>query len=155
MTTKTAAAAAITRETLLDMLRAFAEQRPGLEFANYGDVSAYRSEQRSVTKDLHQARELLRAVELRSGIDAAAILTAMREAYSGRLSLATDSKGNPCLDYCTGQYFPTEFRRAVCAVCASALWHYNRENNPGLDGHALRKRAQQDFGPSIAKRWFR
>jgi hypothetical protein len=32
------------------------------------------------------------------------------------------------IDYCTGQYFPTEYRRAACAVLASALWEYTREH---------------------------
>jgi hypothetical protein len=34
------------------------------------------------------------------------------------------------LDYCTGQYFPTEYRRAACAVLASALWSAKRDNMP-------------------------
>ena len=31
------------------------------------------------------------------------------------------------IDYCTGQYFPTEYRRAVAAICAGALWDWVRD----------------------------
>lgn len=31
------------------------------------------------------------------------------------------------VDYCTGQYFPTEFRAAVARLCASVLWTWKRE----------------------------
>jgi hypothetical protein len=33
------------------------------------------------------------------------------------------------IDYTTGQYYPTEYRRAVAAVCAGALWDYIRETS--------------------------
>ena len=35
---------------MLEKLSAFVKQRPGLEFANYGDVSIYRSEMRRISK---------------------------------------------------------------------------------------------------------
>ena len=145
----------ITREALLSLLRQFAEQRPGLEFGNYGDVSAYRAEQRSITRDLHHARTLLRQVELRFSISADDIVNAMQHAYGGRLSLAFDKEGAPYLDYTTGHYWPTEFRRAVCAVMADLLWNYTKAGWPNLDGNGLRKHLRREFGASIANRWFR
>jgi hypothetical protein len=138
------------KQTLIDKLRAFAAQRPGMEPENYGDYSSYRSEARSITKDLNEARQLLRAVELRDSITVDDIKEALRRSYSGRLSL--NEKGE--LDYCTGQYFPTEFRRAVCAVAASCLWDYTRRNNTKLDGDGLRKRLRTEFGAAIQRRWF-
>ena len=45
---------------ILSALRAFVRQRPGLDFANYGDVKLYRAEVRSITKDLHHADEGIR-----------------------------------------------------------------------------------------------
>ena len=66
---------------------------------------------RGITKDRHHAEELLRAVERRS-IDAAALKLALTGSFSGRL--AWDGKR---LSYSAGQYFPTEYRRAVfCTV---------------------------------------
>ena len=52
----------VPTQGIIDALYSFATQRPGLEFGNYGDVRAYRSEMRSITKDLHDARLLLRGL---------------------------------------------------------------------------------------------
>ena len=167
----------LTRDKIIDALDAFVRQRPGLEYANYGDVSAYRSEMRSITKDLHHYRALRSQVEL-SGITAEQLLAAF-SAYSGRLSITETSDGKVKLDYCTGQYFPTEYRRAACAVMAAALWDYKRSEcmpkpfkvygtnddwyawkdgnkpvTPVSAGSWLRKSFKRDFGRTIANRWF-
>lgn len=156
------------KELILDALRAFVAQRPGMDPRDY-DAAGYRSESRAVTRDRHQAETLLNAVAWRDGITADALLKASRSAYSGRLTIvgkysaplpphsseaytcgcgihvhpkhkltepliAAHATGCPFIalsvgvGYCTGQYFPTEYRRAVCAVLASALWDYVREH---------------------------
>jgi hypothetical protein len=117
----------LTKAQILALLDSLIRQRSGIEFGNYGDVKAFRSEQRSITRDLHDARTLLRAIEWRDGIGADELRAAFR-AFSGRLTLADDAQGRARLDYCTGQYFPTEYRKAVAAVCAAALWDYYREH---------------------------
>jgi hypothetical protein len=164
------------KQAIIDALRAFIRQRPGLEFGNYGDVTAYRAECRSIARDKREAETLLQAVSWRDGITWKDIVKASESAYSGRLSIdmgddwqiavsspnrqriesktvgfATEqdardrialwrASGSPdaeraavlpptsrvSIGYCTGQYFPTEYRRAVCAVLASALWEYTR-----------------------------
>jgi hypothetical protein len=156
----------LTKDTLCDMLSRFIRQRPGLEFANYGDVSAYRSEMRSIARDKRHAETLLAAVRWRDGITLDHLRGALRSAYSGRLSLIETDDGKARLGYCTGQYFPTEYRRAVAAVCASALWDYWRDNAPiGAGKHEphsnlenlgdyLRRTARQEFGRTIQNRWF-
>ncbi len=113
-----------TKEQIVALLDAWIRQRPGLDYGNYGDPVSYRAEVRSIGKDLQHARTLLRAVEL-SGITADELAESFNRAYSGRLSLI-EHKGKPALDYCTGQYWPTEYRRAACAVLSSALWAYKR-----------------------------
>jgi hypothetical protein len=88
----------------------------------------------------------------------------------------------PRIDYCTGQYFVTEYRRAACAVLASALWEYTRErcmpSGPNREklssgdvtywldsaragkgdfvaaGDWLRAHFAREFGRGIASRWF-
>jgi hypothetical protein len=69
-------------------------QRPGLEPANYmrgwndtAGRSAYRSDARSITKDLHDARYLLDYIAIRDSISAERILDAARHSFSGRLSI--------------------------------------------------------------------
>ena len=136
----------MTKQSIISALRAFIAQRPGLEWGNYASsdraasVCAYQQEARSIRRDLHDARALLTAVEAIEGIDAAALVDASQMAYSGRLTLVSDASGDAAVDYCTGQYWPVEYRRAVAAVCAQAL----RVHGP-VGGM---------FSRSIAKRWF-
>lgn len=141
-------------------------QRPGLDYGNYGDPVSYRAEARSIAKDRREAQTLLRAVELRDGITGDAIVHASERAFCGRLSIKPHGAGGVRLDYCTGQYWPTEYRRAACAVLASALWDYWRDNMPqgeewdrivrtgATPGSYLRDRAVQEFGRTIGRRWF-
>ena len=112
------------KQAIISALAAWIKQRPGLEYGNYGDPVSYRAELRGINRDLQDARTLLRAVELLS-IDGEALARAFQRAFSGRLSW-----DGARLDYCTGQYWPTEYRRAACAVLASALWDYYRDNMP-------------------------
>ena len=87
------------RDQILDLIETFINSRPGLEFANYGDVSAYRSESRAITRDRDHARTLLAYARWNRSIDANALRAAFRNAYSGRLSLDTDAKGRLRLHY--------------------------------------------------------
>jgi hypothetical protein len=208
------------KQAILDALDAFTRQRAGLDYRNYcsgyGDTEgrkAYFSEQRSITRDLHDYRELRKAVGYADSITADMILEASRSAFRGRLVIHEYKAGEPCprkheggskesmrcgicnatgkvsrdtvrTDYCTGQYFPTEYRKAACAVLAAALWYWTRElcmpsgaNRDGdrywLDGvkqtggttHTgrgdfvsagdwLRAHFRQQFGRGIASRYF-
>jgi hypothetical protein len=170
-----------TKEQIITLLHAWISQRPGLEAANYfgggnyaESLANYRAEVRSIGKDLAHARQLLRAVEL-SGITAEEMMAAFPRAYSGRLSLVEHPKkpGSWALDYCTGQYWPTEYRRAACAVLASMLWDYKRskcmppaiahgegdslfpwQGKPLTAGSWIRASFRREFGRGIANRWF-
>lgn len=199
----------LTKTQILEGLRAWINQRPGLEFGNYGDWSAYRSELRQITKDRQHALELLRAVSMRDSITADKLLAAFPRAYSGRLEISevyavggvtkhtystldeakavaekirqrtsaiVSIESRARLEYCTGQYWPTEYRKAACAVLASALWDQAREDMPKPDGKIsrthgpfttehdnisgktpgdwLRDHFRKEFGRSIQKRWF-
>lgn len=172
------------KQAILDALDAFVRQRSGMEFGNYGDVKSFRAEQRRVTRDLHDYRAIRQAVALRDSITADMLLEASRSAFSGRLEIVaphTDSQYNGhnlsdhwYIAYCTGQYFPTEYRKAACAVLASALWYWTREHampapkretgkpDDGLHelyngmsaGDWLRKNFRREFGRHIASRYF-
>jgi hypothetical protein len=137
----------MSKQAIIEALDGWIKQRPGLEYGNYGDPVSYRAEMRGITRDLHHARTLLRHVEL-SGITGAQLDEAFKRAFAGRL--LWDGRA---LDYCTGQYWPTEYRRAACAVLASALWTYWRDDC-GYTGAALRVHAARVFGRGIASRWF-
>lgn len=210
------------KQAIMAALDKFVAQRPGLEFGNYGDVKAYRSEMRSITRDRHDYNVLARAVERSDSITADMLIKASESAFSGRLTIKScphgDSARTTCgkhvwcgdcepgpsalcpvcngatrspvrpngtrIDYVTGQYFPTEYRKAATAILASALWDHYRENcMPVSDddirfkdndkaqmqywfktdsvrgrwlsaGDWLRAHFRREFGRGIANRWF-
>ena len=151
MQNNTAEKTETTKQDVINLLRSWVHQRPGLDFANYGDCKAYNSESRSITRDLNDARQLLRAVELRDSLTLADLLDSFR-AFSGRLEFKGDH-----LEYCVGQYWPTEYRKAACAVLASALWAYWRtdlDDSIENKGDHLHLIADREFGRGIACRWF-
>lgn len=136
------------KPAIVQALYAWIAQRPGLDFNNYGDVKAYRAELRSISRDLSDAQTLLRYVAQSPSITGDDIAAAFQRAFSGRLSWDGER-----LDYCTGQYWPTEYRAAVCAVLATVMWGYFRE--PESTGDSIRAAARRCFGRGLASRWFR
>lgn len=162
----------MNKQAMINALRAFVNQRSGIEFADYqsGDWKASREafmgDYRPILRAGREARALLRAVELRGSITAEDLAGAARRAYAGRLSFVErgESVG---VDYATVQYFPTEYRNAACAVLAQCLWEFWRECCPvgevkpdkatpslGNVGEYVRKQARNEFGRGIASRWF-
>lgn len=159
-----------TKSIICKALDSWINQRPGLEFGNYGDWSAYRSEMRSIGVQLQHARAMLRYVEWHDSITVEMILDC---AKSGRLSIVVDGD-KVRIDYCTGQYWPTEYRAAACRLLSSVIWAWMRDHcmpeghlvhnsetgetlhrYQGLRaGDWLRKNAACEFGHSIARRWF-
>lgn len=135
-----------SKSALCHALAHFIAQGPRLEFGNYGDVSTYRAEQRAITRDLRDARKFLRLVEV-SSITFEDLKAAMRDAWGGRLSW-----DGATLDYCAGQYWPTEYRKAVAAMCALALKRHCWQGAPdGFKNDQMKKQ----FGRGMASRWFK
>lgn len=133
------------KTTILNALRAFIESRPGFVWANYvGAADAYRADYRRAYKDLQDARELLRAVEL-SDLPAAIL----EETLSTARRLTWDGQR---LEYTTGQYYPTEYRAAACRALAGALWEWFR----GVEdtGDTMRRKMRNVLGARLARRWF-
>lgn len=144
------------KETYLTALFKFVSQRPGLEFGNYGSISSYRSEMRRITRQRHDFRQLARHVELAQKITAENLVEASKLAFSGRLTFV-ENGDKVGVYYCSGQYFPTEYRAAACAVLAAALWDYYRADIPPETenrGDKLRAKFKNLFGASMQKRWF-
>jgi hypothetical protein len=141
------------KEKLLQALRAWINQRPGLDPANY-DRAGYRSDSRQITQDRSDAIEILGAVAMRSYVTADHILRAAQSAYSGRMTI-TEKDDEFSIDYCAGQYWPTEYRKAAAAVLASAFWDaYRAELPKESTGDTLRSFFRGEFGPAIQQRWF-
>jgi hypothetical protein len=116
------------KTNIIEALHTFIRSRPGLEYGNYGDPVAYRAEMRGITRDLHDARTLLHSIERAHGITGRNLVDAAHSAFSGRLNIQQVDDNKVRIHYTTGQYYPTEYRRAVAAVAASALWEWVREH---------------------------
>jgi hypothetical protein len=135
---------------MLETLHRFIRQRPGLEFGNYGDATEYRRELRGITRDKRDAEAMLFCV-WRSLMVTKTLGEASEQAFSGRLTW----NGREW-DYVTGQYWPTEYRRAACAVLARALWlHWSSAwSATPFSAESVRAEAKRSLGVGIAKRWF-
>ena len=124
------------------LLRAFVAQRPGFDYRNYGTVSAYRADQKRAMRDKADALALISAFPDEA---ARGFLT---DALKGRLSLEGDH-----LEYTAGQYYPTEYRAAVCRAVSDALralsWAQSQERLT-----ETRKRMARIVGRGCANRWF-
>jgi hypothetical protein len=122
---------------IFDALEKFINARPNLDPANYGlgrgqtpdrkqwfeCRRVWQAEHRSITQDGTRARKALR--EARNYPENAAILAeSFLRAFSGRLSWNGKE-----LEYCTGQYYPTEYRKAAATV----LEYYCHEVKPKFD----------------------
>lgn len=141
----------VKKQAIIDALNRWVNQRPGLDYGNYGDPVAYRAEVRSIGKDLQHARALINYVAWHDSITAEMILDA---AKSGRLSIVV-TDGTVAIDYCTGQYWCTEYRPAVCRLLSSVIWYWMAGNINGLaTGNDIRRQAARELGTSIARRWF-
>ncbi len=143
-----------TKDTIIAALYAHVAQRPGLEFGNYGDIALYRSEMRAITKQRHDAEAMIRYCHIRDSITADDLRHAM--SGGGRLTWAEDGNGGGRLEYCTGQYWCTEYRAAVSRALSGVLWDRFREDREGkpTTGDDIRAAARRELGAPIARRWF-
>jgi len=107
----------------LRALLVFAAQNPGFEWCNYAtsdykaSLASYRGDSRPVAKQLSDIRKLKWRF---AGIDDDCVKLAAGRAFSGRLSFA-ERDGAVAVDYCTGQYWPVEYRKASLAVLKEAI----------------------------------
>jgi hypothetical protein len=112
----------------LALLREFVAQRPGLEFADYGDIYYYRQDYNFILKSKHIAEEGMRVLALSfSPDDVQRALVHKLWNSSERLHLIDLKEGRYKLQYHVGQYFPTEYRRAAASIAYTALWLLVRE----------------------------
>jgi hypothetical protein len=136
--------------TVLHALVEFANARPGLDFANYGDVRAYRSDARSITRDLHAVRELASIARYECADD-----DIIEAAHGGRVTLTPHADGWQ-VEYCAGQYYPMEYRAAVARVLASAIWRaIARQVGDRPDACSqIRRRLRHELSRSTYRRFF-
>lgn len=104
----------LNREKLTGAMKAFAYSKPGFELLNYSSETSYKSDYRHYKKDADFNREKMKYIDLiNDGLTDDEIRYCFEHSFSGRLSIADDGES---LNYCTGQYYPTEYQAALRAV---------------------------------------
>ncbi len=139
------------KQQIIAAIRAHIMSRPNIDSRDYGNIKIQRADQRKATKDAHAALAFLGAISARDDITAAAMLDPARN--TGRFSIKQDGQTIRA-DYCTGQYWPTEYRAGAARYLADVLWNYLREQDHAQTGHDLRKRAAGIIGAPLARRFY-
>ena len=132
---------------ILRALEKFAKQRSGLDWRNYGERESFLEDRRKILRDGRDARELLARCE-----HFPVALEKLLEG-DGRLMAHEEADGSLSVSYCTGQYFPTEYRSAVCRAVAGLYWERFRDDGATTREEIARK-ARNLFSAGIVKRWF-
>jgi hypothetical protein len=149
---------AASKEKLVEIIRQFIAQRSGIDRRNYqrdwsdkAGAAAFMADYREILRDGRDARRLLEYVAGRDGITAERILAT--SSGNGRLDWCYRGE-KVGLDYCTGQYFPTEYRAAACSMLAGLVWRYLADDYENNAADEVRKAARRIFGRGLASRWF-
>jgi hypothetical protein len=164
-------------------LEKWINQRPGLEYGNYGAMAPYRAELRSIANDKKSA---LKALEEARGLDPQKpeLLADAFSAFSGRLEWKTatfNASHERCascdviplavhlktctggdhriaghLEYTTGQYWPTEYRKAAASVLERYIASWRQaENDAKPQTFAYQTMADvKDANRRIGNHWF-
>lgn len=112
-------------DSALTQLCAFAAQNSGLDARNYVTMhshdregwKAYHQEARKISNDWREFKSLLMVAAI-DNVTSDDVIAAAPNAFSGRLEWYRDMG---YWEYTTGQYFPTEYRRAAIAVLELAI----------------------------------
>jgi hypothetical protein len=104
----------INRKALAQSMVEFANSKPHFDLCNYSSQSGYKSDYNKYKKyaDKNRAYGYWGFLDLLNSLDDDQIEYAFRTAYSGRLSFNNRFE----LEYCTGQYYPTEYQHALNRV---------------------------------------
>ena len=120
---------------VIKMLACYAAKNPGLDFrdycSDYRDIdgrAAYFREARDITNDLRRVREAILAAYYAGVTNDDLVECSQGE----RLTIEPTNYGYK-LDYCTGQYWPTEYRGAVARLLHRATQKAARRNLLSLE----------------------
>lgn len=109
----------------ISLLSNFVAQRPGFDLCNYASMKDYRSDYYRTLKYKKSFEALLiQAERIFSFEDLNKALGDRLKNNSGRLTYKIDRAQ---LEYCTGQYFPVEYRSAAFSVLFYSVWDLTRD----------------------------
>jgi hypothetical protein len=132
----------VAEDSAIAQLAAFAAQNSGIDPRNYYDpadrlagrrqvwldgCAAYRAEARSISEDWRRFKSAL-VMAAAEGVTDSEVIAAAPGAFSGRLSWGPKQHHNTKngeysgeWSYCSGQYWPTEYRKASASVMEAAI----------------------------------
>jgi hypothetical protein len=127
----------LDRLKLVESIKALAKERAKFDKADYGvapgqcadrkvwfdGFNAMKSDYRLYSKPAAFNRKFVKSGQLETLLNQLSDADIQR-AFSGRLSINADSQ----LEYCTGQYYPTEFQGALKSALESLIASANRLN---------------------------
>lgn len=140
----------VTPQQAVNDLAEFVNRKPSMNFADYGDLKAYRSDARFA----QQGRQIFEAVfayGLRVyGEQYKAVILKQLTEWKGRLGYHEGNK----LSYIVGQYFPTEYRTAAARVAFSALTYcYYSDSKDEGEGGNIKAFMKRNFSKAVVN-WF-
>lgn len=147
-----------TFSSCLLALDTFVAQRSGISFADYGNRDNFMEDYRPIIQQGKDYRKMASFVT-QSSITDYDLIKACDQVFSGRLQF--DTKRAPInghtifeysVNYCTGQYFPTEYRLAACWVISRVIRNYWLAC--GYSYPEIKVKAKQVFGRGLALRYF-
>lgn len=109
---------------ILEKLTTFVNQRPKLDFADYGDSKYYRQDANEIAKQRKMYYEIFVACSTvmdKAEIESRILKRFEKSVSGGRLTWDKDAQ---VWDYTTGQYWPTEYRRAAAKLLFEIFWSY-------------------------------
>lgn len=129
---------AVQDNPAISALVAFAAQNPGLEPGNYYSEArdsngrrAFAQESRAISADWRWLKSALQEAAA-EGVKDADVIAEGPHAFSGRLRWAQTTEGAPRWSYCTGQYWPTEYRKAAATLLEYATRRARRARPPAV-----------------------
>lgn len=130
----------------------YAAQNPGLEPGNYGTGMdgwrALQEESRNIGNDWKRFKTAL-AECASEGVTDAQVIEAAKGAFSGRLQWSGDH-----WEYTTGQYWPTEYRKAAASVLESAI-HAVKVARPAVKRTVVTIAALRELNEQNGGCWFK
>jgi len=125
MTIENTTVATISESQIVFLLREFSAQKPNFSLCNYSTMADYKRDYKRMSDDRKAVKKFASYVSYTIDADMKEALLSALSSWS-RLTIK-DSSNGVYLEYCKGQYFPTEYQYATARVLASAIWDYWRD----------------------------
>lgn len=152
--------------TTVEKIEKFVNQRSGIVFRDYAEngrdiegIKAFNSDYRQIINDRQDFYSILNlAIRRLTETKLNEMLTEVLTTRDGRLTM---NKETGKLNYCEGQYFPTEYRKAAARIVANMVWasyrdeiEHNTPNNVYKDANQMRAAIKKHVSRRVMNNYF-